>query len=420
VIVIGGDLYMHPGAEISGRAIAIGGGVYESTAAHVGGGVQAYREFTYDIARIPGGWALTYQATQTADEPFAVQGTYGLRMPTYDRSDGLSLAVAPSFALPHTRIRVEPRGTYRLQLGRLDPSVLIVDSIGRRTALHLSVGRSTFSNDAWIWSDPINSLEVLWRGDDSRNYFRATRGELTVDRSWRHPTTTLAMYVGTRLENATSVRPGPNPTSGPWSFLARKDPDDMRRPNPPVALGTTGSLLGGVNLRWTTSDISAGLRLDEELGAFSQDCGGCDLNTGSDFAQTTIDGTIAFPTFGTQRLRVDGHAVITSHGETPAQRWAYIGGPGSIPTIEMLSLGGDQLVYLDARYDIPIDRVTLPLVGPPVITLREILGGAALGRFPTLAQAAGVRLSVSFVYVEELVDPVTRHRHFSYGVTIGR
>jgi hypothetical protein len=86
----------------------------------------------------------------------------------------------------------------------------------------------------------------------------------------------------------------------------------------------------------------------------------------------------------------------------------------------MLSLGGDQLVYLDARSDIQIDRVALQLVGAPGITRREILGGAALGRFPTVAQATGVRLSVSYVYIEELIDPVTRHRHFSYGVTIGR
>src|SRR5437764_808505 len=30
VVVVGGDLYMHPGGSIAGRAITIGGGVYES------------------------------------------------------------------------------------------------------------------------------------------------------------------------------------------------------------------------------------------------------------------------------------------------------------------------------------------------------------------------------------------------------
>ena len=421
VIVVGGDLYMHPGADISGRAIAMGGGVYESTMSRVGGGVQAYREFTYEIVRIPGGWALSYKPIEVAAEPFTVQGTYGLRVPTYDRSDGLSLAVAPSFELPRTAVRVEARITYRSQLGRLDPSVVIVDSLDRQTALSVFIGRSTFSNDGWIWTDLVNSLEVLWRGNDSRNYFRATRGDVTLGRRWTFSTATLSPYVGARLESATSVRPGLNPTSGPWSFFGRRDSDDMRRPNPAIDPGNTASALAGLELNWATSDITARVRLDEEFGAFGENCGACDLVAQANFAQTTFDGTITFPTFATERLRVDGHAVITSHGDvTLPQRWAYVGGPGSIPTIDMLSRGGDQLLYMDARYEIPLDRVTLPLAGAPIVTLREILGGAALGRFPTLAQATGVRLSAGFFYVEWLVDPATRRQHHTYGVTIGR
>lgn len=420
VIVIGGDLYMHPGGDISGRAVAIGGGVYESTAGRVGGGVQANREFTYEIARIAGGWSLTYEELEAPPEEPLIQGTYGLRLPTYDRSDGLSLAIAPSFTPPRTRIRIEPRITYRSQLGRLDPSLVIADSLDRRTALQLSVGRSTLTNDAWIWTDLVNSLAAIWRGDDSRNYFRATRADLTLGRRWKSRTTTLTPYIGGRLERARSVRPALDAASEPWSFIGRHDIDDMLRPNPPIDPGTTGSMLAGFELQWTQSDIIARLRVDEELGAFNEDCESCDLQQGRNFAQTTVDGGIAFPTFGTQRLRFDAHAVVTSHGATPLQRWAYVGGSGSIPTLDMLSRGGDQLAYLDARYEIPIDRVALPLAGPPVVTLREILGGAALGRFPSLAQATGVRLSGGFLYVEWLIDPVARHAHVSYGISIAR
>jgi hypothetical protein len=60
------------------------------------------------------------------------------------------------------------------------------------------------------------------------------------------------------------------------------------------------------------------------------------------------------------------------------------------------------------------------LAGPPVVTLREILGGAALGRFPTLAQASGVRVSGGYVYVEWLIDPVSHRSHVSYGVSLAR
>jgi hypothetical protein len=420
VIVVGGDLYMHPGGEVSGRAIAIGGGVYESTLGRIAGGVQTYREFTYDITQIPGGWALTYRSVETPALSWTLPKVLGVRVPTYDRSNGLSLAIAPWIGVSRG-VRFQPRVTYRSQLGRLDPFAVIVDSLDGRTALRVSGGRSTFSNDAWIWTDLVNSLEVLWRGDDSRNYFRATRGEITLDRRWARSTSTLTPYLGARLENADSVRPGLNPTSGPWSFFGRHDSTDMRRPNPAIDPGIIASLLAGIELRWAASDISARLRLDEELGSFSADCGGCDLQTGSDFAQTTLDGSITFPTFGTQRLRVDGHAVITSHGDaTPRQRFAYVGGPGSIPTIEMLSRGGDQLLYIDARYDIPIDRLALPLVGTPTITLREILGGAAIGRVPTLDQATGAGLSIGYVYGELLIDPIRHHGRFSYGLTITR
>jgi hypothetical protein len=420
VIVVGGDLYMRPGADVSGRAIAIGGGVYESTMGRAAGGVQSYRELTYDITQIPGGWALTYRSIEEPELSWTLPKIFGVRMPTYDRSNGLSLAIAPWVAVSR-KVRVQPRVTYRAQLGRLDPLVLVVDSLDGRTALRLSVGRSTFSNDAWIWSDLVNSLEVLWRGDDSRNYFRATRGDLTLARRWTLSTTTLEPYVGVRLESATSVRPGLNPTSGPWSFFGRHDSSDMRRPNPPIDPGMTASLLGGIELHWATSDITARLRLDEELGSFNEDCDGCDLQTGSDFAQTTLHALITFPTFGTQRLRVEGHAVITSHGDvTPRQRWAYVGGPGSIPTIDMLSRGGDQLLYLDARYEIPIDRLALPLIGAPRLTLREILGGAADGRVPTLDQAVGPGLSVGYVYGELLIDPVRHRGRFSFGLTVTR
>jgi hypothetical protein len=86
----------------------------------------------------------------------------------------------------------------------------------------------------------------------------------------------------------------------------------------------------------------------------------------------------------------------------------------------MLSRGGDQLLYIDARYDIPIDRLALPLVGTPTITLREILGGAAIGRVPTLDQATGAGLSIGYVYGELLIDPIRHHGRFSYGLTITR
>ena len=77
----------------------------------------------------------------------------------------------------------------------------------------------------------------------------------------------------------------------------------------------------------------------------------------------------------------------------------------------MLSEGGDELLYFDARYNIPIDRVMLPLIGSPVLTIREVLGGAAAGALPSLEQATGLRLSASVLYAELLTDPARGRWH---------
>ena len=69
VIVIAGDLHIRPGAPVSGRAVAIGGGVYESALAHVSRGAVVYRDFTYDIAPTPGGFALRYRSLVEAPTP---------------------------------------------------------------------------------------------------------------------------------------------------------------------------------------------------------------------------------------------------------------------------------------------------------------------------------------------------------------
>ncbi len=52
-IVVGGDLFIQPGATIRGKAIAIGGGVYGSTLALVSGGTHSIRDRTFIASRTP-------------------------------------------------------------------------------------------------------------------------------------------------------------------------------------------------------------------------------------------------------------------------------------------------------------------------------------------------------------------------------
>jgi hypothetical protein len=320
-----------------------------------------------------------------------------------------------------SRLRIEPRVTYRSQLGRLDPSVALVDSIGHSAAIVATVGRSTYSNDAWINSDIINSLAVIAVGNDTRNYFRGTRGEASV--VWRTDSEmrNITSYLGARGEHALTVRPGVGASGGPWSFRGRRDIEDMLRPNPSVDNGVIASAIAGTSVEWNTAGVVARTELGIEAGRATADSvAGLPSTERRQFVQATFDGAISFPTFGLQSLRFEGHAVATTRGATPRQRWVYLGGSGTISTLNLLELAGDQLFYIDSRYSIPLERVQLPYIGSPIVTLRDALGGAAFGAFPTIHQAIGVRLSLSLAYTEFMIDPKTRRHHVGFGFSVTR
>lgn len=418
VIVIGGDLHLHPRSVITGRAIAYGGGVYESALSTVGS-TLAFRDFTYDVTPLPGGgYSLRYRSF--VDRPQAAVAwpdLFGVRIPTYDRSNGSTLSVGPVFAPTGTTLLIAPLVSYRSELGVVDPSLGVGWAVDSRTTLQVSGERGTFSNEDWIWPDFLNSAATLLAGHDVRNHYRATRGRASLSRRWRWESSEVEPYFGGRLERAESVRPDSNATGGPWSFNGRRDVDDMLRPNPPIDDGTIFSGLAGLRMDWFPDAFSARLRIELEGGGFKFRG---DSATASSFGQATIDGVIAFPTFGSQSLRLEGHVVVSVADDTPRQRWAYVGGSGSIATLDLLERGGDQLFYFDGRYNIPIERIQLPLLGLPVFTIREILAGADVGRFPALAQAIGARLSAGPVYTEYLVDPAGRRGHFGGGLSISR
>jgi hypothetical protein len=289
-------------------------------------------------------------------------------------------------------------------------------SFDSRTAIRGSVGRATFTNEKWIRPDLTNSAASLWSGDDARNYYRATRAEGILARQWVTDSRTIEPHIGARWERAQNVRPDSQADGGPWSFRGRHDPNDMLRPNPRINQGSIVSGLVGVSADWAGDVIVAKARLDGEVGGLSATA----PDSSGSFAQATFDGTITFPTFGVQTIRLDGHAVVTGGDPTPRQRYAYVGGPGSISTLDLLSRGGDQLIFIDARYNIPIERIVLPLVGSPTVTLREVLAGADVGRWPTLAQAMGVRLAASVAHVEFLYDPVSHRHHVGVGISLPR
>jgi hypothetical protein len=274
-------------------------------------------------------------------------------------------------------------------------------------------GRSTFSNDAWIRSDLVNSAATFFLGTDTRNYYRADRGEIIGHYLFETSRTDFEPLLGVRSERAWSVRPDSDATGGPWSLFGHHAHDGILRPNPRIDDGTITSALVGGRLNWQgQGGVVLGANDVTEIAGASP------VHHG--FVQSTVHATIGFPTFGSQRFDLETHAVFTAGDSTPRQRWAYLGGSATLPFLGLLSEGGDQLLFIDSRYSIPIDAITLPFVGAPTLALRDVIGGAGVGRLPALEHNVGVRVSLSFLKFDAMLDPSRRRVRFSTGLSMSR
>jgi hypothetical protein len=398
VIVVAGDLVIHPGARVGGRAIAIGGGVYNSTLATVTGGRTAYRDETFDITPVDGGYALDHRVlAERTERRFSLPFLYGLRLPTYDRVNGLSLTFGPLVSFDTGDIEIEPFVTYRTHAGKIDPALRVTAQRGRRTRFDAYAGRASFSNDRWIHGDIVNSVNSLFSGTDTRNYYRADRVEATAHRLIERTTGQLEPFLGARWERSWSVGSPTVPSSVPWSLFGRRDRTKMSRPNPSVTGGRITSILGGARADWQLGGVVAAATLGVE--------GAVDAPASGRFVQGTLDGRVTFPTFHTQSFQIETHVVLTSGEQTPSQRFVYFGGSGTISTMEILEQGGDQLLFVDSRYMVPLSRPRLPLVGAPVITVRHVLGSAGVGGLPDFEQNIGLRISLAILRFEVVLDP---------------
>jgi hypothetical protein len=364
-----------------------------------------------------GAGRLRSQTPDSLRPTASLTGLQGFAAPTYERISGLALPVGIDVAVPMLRFTATPLVAYRSQLGAVDPSVEGTIQFRPLTKLDFSAARGVFTNDAWIRNDLINSFEFLGFGQDTRNYSRGTRGELRLSHQWQGRGWSVRPEVGGRFEHLESVRAEPVVLSAPFTFIDYSDSLGRFRPNPPVQGGGIQSALAGIRLDWDSAAVETRLRVRVEVAHQSSTAVGIPV-TDPFFGQVTLDGNVTFPTFGRQTLHVYAHVVATSGGDTPLQRWAYLGGPGTLPTIDLLSLGGDQLVYIDAHYAIPIRRWTIRGLGAPLFELREALGGAAFQEFPRLEQLSGVRLALGYLYTEWLVDPARRTSKFSAGISL--
>ncbi len=365
------------------------------------------------------------------ESPISLPLGVGLRIPSYDRVNGLTLPWGPQLVLGEEKLQLDALVSYRSNLGKWDPSLEGFVRPGDENEIKIFVGRGTFTNDSWIRSDLTNSVAAFFAGSDSRNYYRADRASARFTRTLTTSAISFTPFIAGNFERGWSTG-SIAPSKSPWSIFGRKGDLKMRRPNPRVAKGHISSILGGTGAEIVRGGLEGNLDATVEhtlSTSLKQDCSGVPadpacLFTGKSFTQTTLQSRVKFPTFGTQTFEFKGHAVITGSQIAPPQRFAYLGGSGTLATVNLLALGGDRLLYLQGDYTIPIDRVVLPYVGSPYAALRYAAGNAGIGTLPALIQNLGVGAGVSFFRVDYSIDParnrspLSRKSAFSLGVSL--
>src|ERR1035437_8835995 len=77
------------------------------------------------------------------DGPISLPLGVGLRIPSYDRVNGLSLPWGPMITLSNGRFELDPTVTYRSNIGDFDPYGKATIRISPRDALRIAGGRAT-------------------------------------------------------------------------------------------------------------------------------------------------------------------------------------------------------------------------------------------------------------------------------------
>lgn len=409
VIVTGGDLILGVGVRIEGRAIAIGGIVYHSPWAYVRDSTYTYTVHRYDLERRSGAPALVYRRQRESEgrAPFELPGYYGIREITYDRVQGVGISYGPDLVIPFADARINLAAAWHSSLGAFDPSVHLRIPFATAAALDLDARRETHSNELWIESNLDNTFSTLVSGADARNYYRAKRVEGLVSRPIEFLRGRLEVEAGARWEDASSAF-----TTTPvlWSVFLQYVERGMERRNPPILPGEISSALVGAKLEYDQGGVATRLQLRAEVPW---------QGVGERYQQMVLDGSLFLPTVGAQYYRAHMHAVVTTGGPAPAQRFHYLGGPLTISTLALMSLGGDELLHLEQLYTFPLTGIDDPLIGTPKLSVRHVLAAADVGRLGVVYHNVGLRLDVGVVRVDFVMDPVGKGTYLSFSAAIG-
>lgn len=357
IYVVDGDLFLRPGAVVTGDIVVLGGGYYGSGMATVEGETVWKPAERYTVVPDRGGFDI--RPVEKVPEVVDLHGLYGFEAPTYQRVDALTVAwgVTLTAARWPWSPSLELVGRYRSGQGEFEGTVRQFWHPGP-VVFGLEAGRSTRTQEDWARARVSNSLSFFFLGDDFRNYYGTDHAGLVVRGSeggWWTP------EIRIEWEDA-------------WSRLAG-DPftvfgsDDVR-PNPAIADGEDWS-------------ATLSVAFDRETGGSGRLAGrvliqGADSSVAGDFSYLLGEIRARWTTPGLASHEVDLFGVARGDlaGSLPGQRWTGFGGRATLPTFDILQFRGPRVVYGQVGYTIPIEALEAGGLGAPGVFGRVGTGAA--------------------------------------------
>lgn len=392
LIAVDANVFLRPSARVHGSTVNVGGGLYRSALARIGGEVVDVPLAPYRVVREPGRFRIE---ARSDERTLVLDGFKGFHAPTYDRVNAATLEWGATYR-PAAFAGVEPR--LHGQIGYLSGRGALTGGLALAlerapTTLTFGAEETVATNEHWIRGDLRNSLSFLVAGHDYRNYYEIERVYGELERRFGSETQGWTIGVGAQLEHAKSLNAG-----SPWTLFG----DEIRQ-NPHVDDGRIASVFLTSNAAW--QGLNTILRGGGRLELAGEAVGG-DFS----FARFVFWGESAMRALADHTLEIEWRVQGPLPGteSLPRQRWSFIGGSGTLNTFSIGRFRGDRLVFAESQYLIPLPRsLELPLVGVPDLALMYAAGAAwTEDTSGALEQNIGVGLEVFGLHLRLWTDPL--------------
>ncbi len=400
IYVVDGDLFLRGGASVAGDVLVLGGGFYDSGLAEVAGVITYRPNEPLRVRPTEGGFEII---SEVEPEPaFELDGTWGVRLPTYDRVNGLSLPVGALARVSDAPGRPELAvgGIWIPARGDVDFRLHNSWHLGERVRLGLFATSAVVTNDGWIHPTWYNSLAHFVAGDDGRDYYDSRQFGLALEWVSAEPPV-WEDAPGWRFTFSAGREDAESLDARDVTVLFGDEDDPRRRPyaNQPINEGAFWFVRSGFEWSVNSREGRAAFGLGVE-GGFDADLaparahptvpynpnmpdrsGSGDTDASSVAGMESHDFLLVEGRVAARRVTWLGHSVdvfamgrADVAGRLPFQRYSTIGGPGTIPTMVLRGLRGSWMVYAEAAYAVPV------------------LGDAALGGLDVFARGSTARM----------------------------